>query len=139
MLLLGLDPGGQTGFALVQVEGNLVTLLSIGQFSEREKLPNLVAGAHRVIFESFQIGPRSAAGTNLISLEVIGAIKSLCELNSIPWISQTPSQRRFIQIRHPEWTKPFEGKTHAVSHGGDALMHVLTYCYHHLKVRKFQP
>jgi len=139
--LLGLDPGGQTGFALVEVNGEDCRLLDIGQFPERDRLNALIKNSNQVIFEDFSIGPRSPAGVKLIALEVIGAIKQLCEMHSVLWKKQMPDQRRFIQVRKPEWVKPFEhigGSTHAYSHGGDALMHVLTYAYRYLGIRNFK-
>jgi hypothetical protein len=144
MRLLGLDPGGQTGYALVEVlRGNECRLLDIGQFPERTELQRLIGHSPklgRVIFESFCVGPRTPIGVNLVSMEVIGAIKALCEMYGVQHLSQMPDQRQFIDKRYPDWCAPYKhlgGVTHAHTHGGDALMHVLTYAVRHLGVRVF--
>ena len=123
MVTVALDPGKTTGIAILVNEeedpviGHLYNLEEVGMELETWK-PDII------IYESFQLRHHRRA-VSLEPVEVIGAIKYLAAINSIPLFAQTAAQGKkfWTNEKLNELTYYMPG----YPHGMDALRHLLYY------------
>lgn len=144
--VLAFDPGGTTGFSYVRVINGVAQIEDAGQFETFMELPKLIPAYKHycneaavppiVLFESFAM---LSSSTNPIALEVIGAIKVICQQWNIEPISKPPGYRKFICQRYPQLKSWAPKGNHSVSHWWDATQHALTLAYHELGARGFLP
>jgi len=135
MKLLGLDPGQSTGYALIEVDGGVVTLVDFGVELKEEvtKVHELILQADIVICEDFKIRPDKArAGNfdynNMVAPRVIGKIELLCSMSQTKLVKQQPS------VKPPAYglsgMQYVKGKKN--QHWQDAFAHAVYYAVKNL-------
>jgi len=130
MLVLALDPGKSTGYAMVQVIDRQMKLIDIGvEKDEQVKyIGELILQADVVICEDFKIRPNMArAGNfdydNMVAPRVIGKIELLCQMGNKELVKQQASLKpmgfAYMQLRYVKGKKG--------THAEDALSHAGYY------------
>lgn len=127
-MLLGIDPGDTTGWAVANREG---VLADMGQV----KLANLASwldglhGISAVVLENFRIRPgQNFSWSEMDTIQVIGAVKYRAHQLKAPLILQEPSCKTI----GAKWAGIEIPKDHSISHQAEAWAH-LTY-YSHKKL-----
>jgi len=119
MIVLGIDPGAVTGWALVQTEPNNV---AVGEFPTWTGVGALLdAQPDVVVVEAFRLYPwaRSEMTWNsFVPCEVIGVIKYLACEHNIPIVQQSAAQGKSFKLH---LTNKYSKHMH------DALRHALVY------------
>lgn len=127
MLILALDPGGTTGYAVYDSDDN--RCLEIGQFKAWEDLDFLIVSGSMwsppdvVVYEDFRIYPSAAKSLSwqeLIAPQVIGVIRYLCERHNVLCEAQMASYRK-------SGNRPYVGNAPTTYHERDALLHAIAY------------
>ena len=132
MKLLAIDPGETVGLALLQTEGEQVTLLAsldVASPKLKKHLPILLAGVAVVVIEDYRIFATHAGqhiGARLLTSELIGFIEAHCGISTVPVVRIQPNEKgrwpeARIKAKHPEWTRSPGG------HARDALKLGLVY------------
>lgn len=134
MRILSVDPGPHVGLALWNDQMGLRPAAEFDTFTywqEWESTPEdflpvadkWIETVHAVVCEKFLIaGPRAKEAN--ITIEMIGVLRYLCTLASVPFVEQAPSDRNFAtpaKLKHLGWYVP--GSDHARS----ATQHLVTY------------
>lgn len=134
MILLGLDPGESTGFAVVDTEqestfvDGLGAILEFGVMDGWREVERLIV-AHKpntIVIEKFVLYPNRAAAQSyspMIPSQVIGVIKYLAEQHGIPCIEQTASSGKSFMLSDELYTHLYS------PHARDAARHVGVYLY----------
>lgn len=84
MKILGLDPGGTTGWGSIQLTDEprpKITVIGVGEVKNEETLENMIKEADIVVIEYFRIRPNKVNDfiyKDLHASEAIGGIKMLC-------------------------------------------------------------
>ena len=130
MKILGLDPGKTTGWALIEIKNKKIVPINKGHDKDMSMIgqAEYIKEADLVVIEDFLVDPKFAKRgafnyNDMPAPQVIGSIKTLCQLTRTPWEMQSPS------------VKPvgygFLGKTYKKGakdmHSWDALAHVVYY------------
>lgn len=127
------DPGVTTGYCCLHVQPNSVTAWLL-EFPDRtaviDLFMNRLTGCplkwedcrHLCVIENYQPGN---IGVKMIPLEVIGAIKTMCDITHIDFKLHQPGDRMFTDKRWPGRFNRW------LSHSGDALRHALAFAYFH--------
>lgn len=130
---LAIDPGMTTGLAVryaadkwstFAVEGTVPVLIGWIQKLASEDFNSPL---EEVVIEKFLGTQRYMSKYGIETIELIGAVKALCHLMSIPLVFQTPSQkfpfmdeaRGLLVERRKAWRLSF------TDHDQDALAHLL--------------
>lgn len=136
MILLGIDPGGTTGWAQAELQEDMeIKPINFGESKDitgQELIP-MIDGSDIIVVENFLIDPRYARSgafdyDDMIAPQVIGAIRTLC------------SQRDKEIVLQPASIKPvgygYLGKKYRKGkkgmHKWDALAHLYYYAVKHL-------
>jgi len=129
MVIMSIDPGGTTGWCVVQLPGFVATA---GQCRSAVELID-VLDQHKpqvVVSEAFRLYPwraRNLSWNSMPAAEIIGAVKTWCDKNSIEYCEQPASSRQMVSKEWLQssglWTLT-KGKPHA----RDAARHLLYYC-----------
>ena len=128
--LVGIDPGGTTGWAIIYVEDKKISLGLFGTTKDPQLLDikEHLADADIVIYEGFWIRPRMAhAGSfdwsQMSTPQVIGSLLVLCRELGIQTIKQQPSQKvPGYGLAKMKYVKGKQGQ-----HWQDALAHAVFY------------
>lgn len=137
MRILGIDPGGSTGWATIFIKED--RSIEPGTFGvTRDKtlieIKDEIAAADLVVYEGFWLRPDKAQKgdfnwQSMPAEQAIGALLTLCKLNQIPVVKQQPAQRvpgySFAGLTYRKGAK---GK-----HSQDALAHAVFYAVKHLQ------
>ncbi len=130
MLILGLDPGKSTGYALIEVVDRNIALKDFGVEKNEQvsKISDLISQSDLVICEDFKLRPEMArAGSldydNMVASRVIGKIELLCDLSKTKMVKQQPSLKPvaygFAGMRYVKGKKNM--------HWQDAFAHAVYY------------
>src|ERR1700761_953959 len=114
MLIIALDPGGTTGYAVLR-ENAIYT----GYFHESVGLDELIENESIVIVER----PFRSRATNLVVFEVKGAIIERCRTKDCKVYWQEPSTKNSIAVRFDDLDKRLFG----LEHEKDAFKHLLYF------------
>lgn len=121
--IFSVDPGSATGFATY----------NSGEFSSWEVdvreaihmcLEAEIPRSSVVVCESFHI--TRVMPEIETPIELIGAVKYVCDMHNVPLVMQTPSTRHFMsddKLRALGWFKKTKD-----NHSNDAAKHLGTYC-----------
>lgn len=99
MRILGIDPGKNTGYAVIEVIDKKIKATGLVGTDRDEKVDNikdLIPDVDVVVMEDFLIRPDKARKgyfdyNNMVAPRVIGKIEMLCELHSVPLEKQQAS------------------------------------------------
>lgn len=134
MKILGTDPGKSTGYALIELEGNVIK--PTGQFGVARnesvsEFKNLINEADVVVVEDFKVRPEIARKgrfdyNNMVAPRVIGKIELLCEMSETPIVKQQASVKpNAYGFANLKYVKGKQGQ-----HWQDAYAHA---CYYAVK------
>lgn len=121
-LLLGIDPGGTTGYAVSTRVMNGTRHYQTGTFDMAHQVWDFIR-AHRperVAFETFSTGGRVDAAM-LHTIELVGSIRGVCHVLNIACYGQQPQSRKAFIEQAQEKLRGTKHMTHEV----DALAHLL--------------
>lgn len=124
MRIIALDPGGTTGWCLVNAKG---LIIDYGQLVDEHhaKLYDLLTNEHpdTVICERFM--HRQTLGVDQTALEYIGVAKLWCEIEQVPLVMQTAAQAKgfWTDTKLKDINLYKANKRHAM----DAIRHALVY------------
>lgn len=100
-IVAGFDPGKSTGFAIIQVLDKKITPMKIGVIKEgpnalRQFQEVLCLGVTHAAIEDFLVRPGQARKgafdwDSMVAPRVIERLKTLCELQQIPFVLQQPA------------------------------------------------
>ena len=137
MLILGVDPGKNTGWALIRLEGKKIVPTGLQGVDGNEKISSIqkivVEGVDLVVIEDFLIRPDKARKgnfdyNNMVAPRVIGKVELLCELN------ETRLEKQPASVKPPAYgianMKYVPGKKG--QHWQDAYAHACYYAVKHL-------
>lgn len=97
MVILGIDPGGTTGWALVR---DLLEVVDGGETRDRDEVLLQIPRADEIVVESFRLRPskgRALGGERLVASEIIGAVEEALEREGRkPPVLQDPSVKRLL-------------------------------------------
>ena len=92
MSVIGVDPGGTCGVAVLDANG---ALLLQQEMTPLETVQFVEFWNTRVAVEAFRVFPRYASGVaNTVALEVIGAIKYICAVRGLELCLVQPSHHK---------------------------------------------
>lgn len=98
MILLGLDPGKSTGYALIEIKDGDIGLLTMGIEKDEQValVGELILKSDKVICEDFKLRPNMARSgafdyDNLVASRVIGKIELLCQMAGTELVKQQAS------------------------------------------------
>lgn len=138
MLIVGVDPGGTTGLALVRTtdggdEIDIVETQHIVGMGSIQWIDNLLRDRVpiQVAAEAFTIAERTLRGTRsgvMEALYTIGAIRYLCYKHGVAFTLQTPAQAKNA---YTDSTLRALKIWRANPHERDALRHALLYARTH--------
>lgn len=121
------DPGGTTGFSVIEVVNGVGRLVAYGQFPTFLGLPNIdkyIKGKVDVVYEDFYL---VKVNVDLAPIKVIGAIQYWASVlrinNDIRIYKQSPGERMFVDKR---FSKPYP---HVRDHARSALLHGMAHLY----------
>ena len=128
MRILALDPGDTTGYVdMEHCDDKIVLVHEAGQFGGWQELGRLIrAPIERVVYEKFAI---LSANVSPIPLQVIGVLKYVSAERGIITHGQMPNSRLAVLKRYPEIDTGIAKSEYP--HRRDALLHGLTYLWHH--------
>jgi len=119
MILIGVDPGLQTGYAVLDDDkvglGAVDLWHGLDALIDR-KLPDAI------IVENFRLFPhmaRTLIGNELLTVRVIGVLQYLCEQRGIKLVFQEPSVKAGLNIIKQPGLR--------IEHPYDALAHIIYY------------
>jgi predicted RNase H-like nuclease (RuvC/YqgF family) len=118
MRILGIDPGGTTGWAELDWATGGVLL---GSCEKWYGLDSLICTAHTVVVETFRLYPgmgKRLMWNDFIASQVIGAVKVLCDQNEVALVEENAATGKRIKL-----AKGISGNDHS----RDALRHALSY------------
>ena len=124
--VLTLDPGESTGWCFRDVYG----ILQGGTLpKDHQKVAQLILDLKPdvVVLESFNMYPgksKSLAWNSFYPCEVIGVIKYVCNANDTPWITQTPSVKKYFGGFKSDWVILQPQLDKLTEHVKDAYMHL---------------
>lgn len=123
MTLLGLDPGGTTGYVIMH-EG---ALLAAGHLQILSEIVDLCMRptVDVIVYEGFARG-NSAVKDQLDTIELCGAIRACAHISQKACRPQYPAVRTGYVPLAKAWLKGF-GKEADVHHAIDALAHCMYY------------
>ena len=135
MRLIGLDPGGTTGWAIMDIS-ETTARWRMGQIGPQEHHAELYAFLERehvqktvLISESFEYRREQRTNVELISREYIGVAKLFAQERGTTYVQQTAAQGKAF------WTDEKLKKTDLYvvgqQHARDATRHVLYYFMNH--------
>ena len=126
MKILALDPGKTTGWAIIYVNDKIVTLGSFGETKDMTlvEIKEHIESSDVVVYEGFWIRPDKAKHgsfdwNQMPAPQVIGSLKTLCNLFEKKLVEQQPSQRI------PGYG--YLGLSSRKRHYEDALAHAMFY------------
>jgi Holliday junction resolvasome RuvABC endonuclease subunit len=126
--ILGVDPGGTTGFAQITVEESEIVHFEMWQRGDLlevfDDVSNALVSATEVVAERFQ-GPVRDRFFDLAPAEVIGVIKLAALEQKTPVHWQTASQVK--NYFNDKRLREFGVYTRGMPHGNDAMRHALYY------------
>lgn len=130
MLILGLDPGGTTGWALLELERKKFSLQDWGHDKDTSMAgqEENIRKADLVIVEDFLVDPKHARRgafdrDRMIAPQVIGSIKTLCRVLDTPYHLQPNSVKPVgYGYINKKYVKGKQGM-----HKWDALAHAAYY------------
>jgi len=120
---LALDPGGTTGYASFNEDGNLEDM---GEVFDRDSLRELLGntGPSLVICEDWKTNPHIRFGNDKMeTVRVIGQIEEWCSVNNVSLVLQ-PNTIKPIAYR---WAGKKQSRNKALSHRLDAYVHGVYY------------
>jgi len=131
--ITGIDPGKHVGIATITIDdGKLATAIRTHEI-DGESLLALEEAIELdqpdvVVLESFALLPakaRSLSWNGFIPVEVMGAVKLVCQRNDIKLVIQTPSQ--IAPWRKSAIAQKLEKSSWKGTHIRDAVAHTLYY------------
>lgn len=135
MRLLAIDPGEKFGWATADFSSAIFAVGTHGITPAKEfivKLFEVVDTYDVVVFESYRISSvparlKAHAGSDVPTLQYIGAIRAACWLNpTVRCIDQAPATKKTADSTMPNWLREKIAalpRAHDDSHDGDALRH----------------
>jgi hypothetical protein len=136
MMILGIDPGKNTGWALIRLEGRKITPTGQQGVDKNESIitiQKVISEVDLVVIEDFLIRPDKARKgnfdyNNMVAPRVIGKVELLCEL------TQTQLEKQPASVKPPAYgfanLKYVPGKKGM--HWQDAYAHAVYYCVRNL-------
>lgn len=131
MIVLAVDPGDTTGWAVADVDRSTFKVIATGtmlswSYLERIAVTHLPA---LVIYETFTVFPGKAkalAGDALEAVQTIGALKHICHQRSLTIIGQQPSIKKVPVLPRDGWLTTYL-RSLGSEHEKDAVMHIYAY------------
>lgn len=122
MMLLAFDPGGHTGYCLMDVNTNTheVDITDYGYFYRSDYIAELVGEADIVVSEHITAPGRKAF--NMVGIEVMGVIKDCCQRSDKVLVWQQPSC-----MQAPLKWGIVDSKDFTSEHAKDAVCHAAYY------------
>lgn len=128
MLVAGIDPGGTTGYCLIQAP---MQLIYYGEGEDRAKLLAwiLLNRPDVIVVEDYRLYPgmgEATAWSNFPAVKVISALEELCEREGIELIKQSTSNKERITdkiLKKAGLYKP------SYPHANDAMRHALFFLW----------
>lgn len=132
-IILAIDPGKTTGWAILDPEGVFHSDQVAGRFDFYRTLRALAAPGHplEVVIEAFTITARtSTTDRQYDALYIIGYVEAVCEVNGWDFTTQSPGSAKAFasndKLAAIGWRNPTPG-----GHADDAARHLLTYLATH--------
>lgn len=124
--VLVFDPGESTGWCYRDRQGNVLGGTCKKHHQEvAERI--LQTCPDIVVFERFNLYPqmaKSLAWSSFYPCEVIGVIRYLCDLHSIPMVEQAPSVKKYFGGFQKDWDQLKDASEGVTDHTKDAYMHL---------------
>lgn len=124
--VLVFDPGESTGWCFRGTDGCVIG--GTCKKNHEEVAGKIIAlDPDIVVLESFKLYPQKAqslAWNSFYPCEVIGVIKYVCAVNSIPFIEQAPSVKKYFGGFKPDWQVLKVVSDNVTEHTKDAYMHL---------------
>ena len=102
MIVLGVDPGQTTGWALLE---HPMRLVGSGQVeAEGRDISSLLSGLgpeDELVIERFRLRPtkgRALGGDDLVAAQVVGALKDAAESTLVPVVEQEPAIKAVMPV-----------------------------------------
>jgi len=130
MRVLAIDPGQTTGYAIGEL-GKTFVVLKTGTVASWSGLDSLIDKEKPVLvlYEEFRLfwGKRTAlVGNDMLTSQVVGVIRYVCQLRKITVLGRQPSVRNLPIIPRDDWMKSFL-KSLRTDHERDAVRHLYAY------------
>lgn len=126
MRVLGLDPGGTTGWAVIDVKDKIPTLAHMGECRDDSllELDEFFASSNVIVCESFQVRPGvNFVGDDMVAPRVIGAATTLAKIHGKRFVLQSPSLKPVAYgLSGRKYTKGRKGM-----HVQDAIAHAMYF------------
>lgn len=130
MIILGVDPGGTTGIAVIETNG--LRLVDSRQLTQTDTVTylydllvrrSLTYGVDQVAIERFTIAGRTLVRSRqTTALELIGVTKAMCQIAGVPATLQAPADAKNVWSDRRLQTT---GIAAFGKHSRDALRHAL--------------
>jgi hypothetical protein len=124
--VLGLDPGGTTGYAVIDVTKKVPKLVAVGECRDDTllELEEWFASASVIVCESFIVRPGvNFVGDNMVAPRVIGAATTLAKIHEKRFVLQSPSVKPVAYgLSGQKYVKKKPGM-----HRQDAIAHAMYY------------
>jgi hypothetical protein len=126
--VMGVDPGETSGWSITDD----FKVVAKGQVKDWHGLDDVLFqyNPQVVVFESFNLYAGQALnqiGQTFVTVQVVGVIRYLCEMNSIPCFSQGANCKKFYSDEKLAEMGIDASGTHAQTHWVDAVRHAFYY------------
>ncbi|WNO30023.1 crossover junction endodeoxyribonuclease [Oceanotoga phage vB_OteS-UFV02] len=140
MIIIGIDPGYSTGFAVIKLpkqkinlQGNYShTVLAAGILSFYDGYKELLEEYNPdfVVIEDFKLYPHvNKKWDNLLEVRTLGVIEYITKEKGIPYKFQMPNKKWLWNDKRLETM----GVKQKIIHANDAVRHVFEYMYKEMK------
>lgn len=145
--IVGLDPGGTTGWAVLTINEDGKRFWKCGQFEAKNHhlqldafLRQHLTDVFEIVCESFEYRNMSRPGLVLDSVEYIGVMKLFCQENYVHYTMQTASMGK-VRDKPTAFVKPSNIKKLGLwspgqGHAMDAIGHILYYMINNIGLDK---
>lgn len=144
--LVAFDPGGTTGYCIFEYNpedsDQRPRLVESGQLDTWQGIRGILEGApDAVVCESFRVfayAAKSMIGDEMITSQVIGAMRMICDDLNLSLIFQNPSEKMFFtnkRLREYGYIPAWIEKLHDGRHALDAIRHALYFLHFKLGIK----
>ena len=138
MIVLGIDPGGTTGYGAVLLGTDTNTQEEVIKFIEAGELPDwhgleeliIKINPQVIIYEQFKLYPwraKDQSWSEMETVQVIGVLHYLCEKYNKIVKGQGANEKKLVRPKAIAMLKAYGNKSRYSDHSIDALTHALVY------------
>ena len=138
MIVLGIDPGGTTGYGAVLLGVDTQSNEEIYKFMDAGELPDwhgleeliIKINPQVIIYEQFKLYPwlaKNQSWSEMETAQVIGVLHYLCEKYNKIVKGQGANEKKLARPRAIAMLKAYGNKSRYSDHSIDALTHALVY------------